>query len=69
MVVATVLAALLMESKRSTELANECDRPEGERTLVVDVQLDSEGTLDGERAAQKSGQPLRQNHVWDLKRV
>lgn len=64
MVVATVLAALLMESKRSTELANECDRPGGgKRTLVIDVQLDSEGTLDGEGAAQQSGEPLRQNHV------
>jgi hypothetical protein len=41
----------------------------GGRTLIIDVQLDSESTLNGERAAQQSGQPLGQNHVWDLKRA
>lgn len=37
---------------------------EGEiRTLAIDVQLNGKGALDGESAAQKSGQPLGQNHV------
>ena len=63
MVVATVLAALFRESERRTELANVCDREVGGRTLVINVQLDSEDTLDGERTAQQSGQPLGQNHV------
>lgn len=38
----------------------------GTLTVVVDVDIDGEGTLDGENAAQESGQPLRRDHGVEM---
>jgi hypothetical protein len=36
-------------------------------TLIVDVHIDGEGTLDSKSAAQESGQPLGKNHELKAK--